>query len=216
MATLTTDLNITAKDVGGLASADAVAGFLTRLGYNTDARTALTAESIGLSGDSAAAIQSIELLSEDSEGFLRVVLVQLRSLTAKSRNDLARVLGKANVDHLLVLTSDFNTLEFVLLHKRRRETRGPGGVIRVQVVPLAFAVARKAPATKELRTIRRFTWTCRDGLEQFDKARPPRSSMPGTAGSMDRISISTRTRPKRIPAPASLALWNRESPIGSS
>ena len=169
MATLTTDLNITGKDISGLTSADAVAGFLTSLGYNTDARVLLTAESIGLTGDSAAAIKSIELLSEDAEKFLRVVFVQLRSLTAKSRNDLARVLGKTNVDHLLILTSDFSTLEFVLLHKRRRETRGPGGITRVQVVPLAFAVDRKAPATKELRTIRRFTWTCRDGLEQFDK-----------------------------------------------
>ena len=171
MATLTTDLNITARDISGLTSVDAVAGFLTQLGYNTDRRALLTPEAIGLAGDSATAIKSIEVLSEDSEGFLRVVFVQLRSLTAKSRNDLARVLGKTNVDHLLILTSDFSVLEFVLLHKRRRESRGPGGVTRVEVVPLAFAVVRKAPATKELRTIRRFTWTSRDGLEQYDKLR---------------------------------------------
>ena len=38
-------------------------------------------------GDPAAAIQLIEVLSEDSEGFLRVVFVRLRSLTAKSRNE---------------------------------------------------------------------------------------------------------------------------------
>jgi len=171
MATLTTDLNITARDISGLTSADAVAGFLTQLGYNTDRRSALTPESIGLAGDSAAAMKSIEVLSEDAEGFLRVVFVQLRSLTAKSRNDLARVLGRTNVDHLLILTSDFSVLEFVLLHKRRRESRGPVGITRVEVVPLAFAVVRKAPATKELRTIRRFTWTSRDGLEQYDKLR---------------------------------------------
>ena len=30
---------------------------------------------------------------------------------------------------------------------------------------------RKAVATKELRTLRRLTWTSRDGLEQFDKLR---------------------------------------------
>jgi hypothetical protein len=64
---------------------------------------------------------------------LRVVFVHLRSLTAKSRNDLARVLGRTNVDHLLVLTSDFDTLEFVLLDKRRREARRPV-VQRIQVV----------------------------------------------------------------------------------
>lgn len=131
----------------------------------------MTAEAIGLTGDSAAAIKQIELLSEDAEGFLRVVFVQLRSLTAKSRYDLARVLGKSNVDHLLILTSDFSTIEFVLLDKRRREQRGPISVQRIQVVPLSVAVARKSPETRELRTIRRFTWTQRDGLEQFDKLR---------------------------------------------
>jgi len=171
MTSHTTDLDLTAKHVSGLTSADALASFLASLGYDTSARTALTPESIGLSGETATAVCAIELLSEDPEGFLRVVFVQLRSLAAKSRNDLARVLGRANVDHLLILTSNFDALEFVLLDKRKRESRGPGGQTRVQVVPLALAVARKSPDTKQLRTIRRFTWTCRDGLEQYDKLR---------------------------------------------
>ena len=166
-----TDLNLTPKDFQGLTSADAVAGFLTALGYDTSSRKSLTPESIGLSGDFAAPLRAIEVLSEDAEGFLRVVFVQLRSLTAKSRNDLARVLGRTNVDHLLILTSDFETLEFVLLDKRRRESRGPVDVQRIQVVPLSLAVARKSVGTRELRAIRRFTWTSRDGLEQFDKLR---------------------------------------------
>ncbi|MEQ8846682.1 hypothetical protein [Botrimarina sp.] len=124
-----------------------------------------------MSGDSAAAVRSVEVLSEDGEGFLRVVFVRLRSLTAKSRNDLSRVLGRSNVEHLLVLTSDFSTIEFVLLHKRRREVRGPTKSAGIQVVPLMVAVDRKAPSGKELRALRRFTWTTRDGLEQYDKLR---------------------------------------------
>ena len=78
------------------------------------AQTAVRAQLAHLSGDSATPVRAIEILSEDAEGFLRVVFVHLRSLTAKSRNDLARVLGRTNVDHLLVLTSDFDTLEFVI------------------------------------------------------------------------------------------------------
>ena len=128
----TTDVQLTGRDISNLASADATAAFLTSLGYDTGGRTRLTAESIGLSGDSATPIQSIELMSEDPEGFLRVLLVQLRSLTAKSRNDLARVLGKTNVDHLLILTSNFDTLEFVLLDKRKREGRGPGDAAKYE------------------------------------------------------------------------------------
>jgi hypothetical protein len=167
----TIDLDITAADVAKLSSADAVAEFFAALGYRIDDRQPLTAESIGLAGEAAAPIRDIEVLSDDEDGFLRVLFVRLRSLTAKSRNDLARVLGRTNVDHLLVLTSDFSTLEFVLLDKRRREGRGPAAGQRIQVVPLVFAVDRKGVGTKELRTIRRFTWTGRDGLEQFDKLR---------------------------------------------
>lgn len=165
------DLDIAPAQVSQLASADALAAFFSALGYNTGGRKPLTPESIGLTGDAAAALREIELLAEDEDGFLRVLFVRLRALTARSRTDLARVLGRTNVDHLLVLTSDFRTLEFVLLDKRRREQRGPGGVQRVQVVPLVFAVDRKSAGTSELRTVRRFTWTSRDGLEQFDKLR---------------------------------------------
>ena len=166
-----TDLNLAAKDISRLSSTEAVAGFLSSLGYDTGRRKPLTPEAIGLAGEAAAAIRSLELLAEDADGDLRVVLVQLRSLTAKSRNDLARVLGRTNVEHLLILTSNFDTLEFVLLAKRRRDRRNLDEVQRFQVVPLSLAVDRKAVGTQELRAIRRFTWTCRDGIEQFDKLR---------------------------------------------
>jgi hypothetical protein len=166
-----TDLNLSPKDLQGLTSPDAVAAFLTKLGYDTGRRKPLSAESIGLAGDAATAIKSIEVLAEDDEGFLRIVFVHLRSLTAKSRNDLSRVLGRTAIDHLLILTSDFDVLEFVLLDKRRRESRGPVDVQRVQVVPLSLAVPRKAVSTREMKAIRRLTWTSRDGLEQYDKLR---------------------------------------------
>ena len=168
---LTTDLDLSAASVASLTSGDGVAAFFTSLGYRTGVRTPLSAEAIGLAGDAAAPIREIELIAEDDDGFMRVVLVHLKSLTAKCRTDLARVLGRTNIDHLLVLTSDFATFEFVLLDKRRREARGPIGGQRIQVVPLVFAVDRKGVASKELRTLRQFTWTTRDGLEQFDKLR---------------------------------------------
>jgi len=168
---LATDLNITAQEIAGLVSVDAVAAFFQTLGYDTARRSGLTPQAIGLAGESASPIKSIEVLSEDAEGFLRVVFVQLRSLTAKSRNDLARVLGKTALDHLLVLTSNFDTLEFVLLHKRKEQRRGPGAVDRVQVVPLSITVDRRSPEKKELKALRRFTWTCRDALDQYDKLR---------------------------------------------
>lgn len=165
------DLDLNEKDVTGLGSVDAVASFFTKLGYDTSNRAALTPEAIGLAGDSAKALKRIELLSEDSEQFLRVVFAQPKSLTAKVRNDLARVLGKSTIDHLLVLSPDFDSLEFVYLDKRRKESKGPAGIERVQVIPKFISLDRRRPSRLDLRTLRRFTWTCRDALDQFDKLR---------------------------------------------
>ncbi len=167
----TTDLDLTAKEVTELASPDAITAFLTKLGYDTADRTALSPEAVGLSGESASAIKKIELLSEDPEQFLRVVFAQPKSLTAKVRNDLVRVLGKSNVDHMLILASDFDNLEFVFLDKRKKEQKGPVAGERIQVVPKTINVSRRNPTRLDLRTLRRFTWTCKDALEQFDKLR---------------------------------------------
>src|SRR5262249_12006773 len=110
------DLDLTDKEVAGLASPDALTAFLTKLGDDTAQRASLSPKAIGLVGESASAIKRIELLSEDPEQFLRVVFAQPKSLTAKVRNDLVRVLGRTNIDHLLILASDFDTLEFVFLN----------------------------------------------------------------------------------------------------
>ena len=165
------DLDLSPRQIATLTTVDAIGQFFSDLGYRTNARQALSPEAIGLAGEAATPIRQIDLLAEDEDGFLRVDFVQLKALTAKSRNEITRVLGRTNVDHLLVLTSDFASLEFVLIDKRRRESRGPAASQRIQVVPLVFAIDRKAVGTRELRTIRRFTWTSRDGLEQFDKLR---------------------------------------------
>src|SRR5271157_26517 len=118
MAVLKTDLDLTTRDLAGLTSPDALAALLSRLGYDTGRRTVLTPSSLGLSGDTAASIRSIELLSEDPDGFLRVLFVQPRSLTAKVRNDLVRILGKSNEDYLVILAASFDRIEFVLLDKK--------------------------------------------------------------------------------------------------
>ena len=167
----TTDIDLTGKDVAELASPDAITALLTKLGYDTADRTPLSPEAVGLSGESASPIKRIELLSEDPEQFLRVVFAQSKSLTAKVRNDLVRVLGKSNLDHLLILASDFDTLEFVFLDKRKKEQKGPGGGERIQIVPKTFKVDRRNSTPLERRILRRFTWTCKDALEQFDKLR---------------------------------------------
>lgn len=119
----TADLNLTPKDISHLALTDAVARWPTMLGYDTSRPKPLTPESIGL----AAAIKQRELLTEDSEGFLRVVLVQFRGAHGQKPLRPGPRAGADERRSLLILTRDFSTLVFVLLDKRRRESRGPVG-----------------------------------------------------------------------------------------
>lgn len=165
------DTDLTPKDISELASVDALAGFLTRLGYPTGCRETLSVTAFGLSGETADAIRSMELLAEDEERFFRVVFVQLRSLTAKARHDIARNLGKRSADHLLILASSFDSIEFVLIDKETKQRHAPGGGAGVRVIPRVVTVERKSPGLVERRILRRLTWTGKDGLDQFDKLR---------------------------------------------
>src|SRR4051812_12224680 len=108
------DLDLQSEDVSRLTSADAVAAFLAKLGYPTAHRQSIPPDAVGLA-DAEKNIQHMELLSEDPEGFLRVVFAQLRSVTAKARGDLVRAFGKQQQDYLFILTKDFEALEFVLI-----------------------------------------------------------------------------------------------------
>ena len=167
---LNMDVDVTAQDLAALSSADAVAGFLDQLGYDTSKRAALTPQALGLT-DSDDAFQNLELLSEDDEGFLRIVFAQVRSITAKARNDLVRTLGRFSQDHLIILTSNFQVIEFVLIDKIKRRRYGPAAMAAYKPVPKVYSVHRKAPSRLDLRIIRRLTFTQHDGLDQFDKLR---------------------------------------------
>ncbi len=164
------DVDVSQRDLAALTSPDLLTGFLSRLGYDTSKRGTLKPEAIGLS-DPDQVFRHMELLSEDKEGFLRVIFAQVRSITAKARNDLVRTLGRFSQDHLIILTSDFQVLEFVLIDKVKRRQHGPATVAAYKPVPKVYSVQRKAPGRLDLRILRRLTFTQSDGLDQFDKLR---------------------------------------------
>ena len=159
------DLDLTPEDLSRLISVDALAAFFQRLGYSTAKRATIPAQAVGLDG--VGDIRQIELVSEDADGFLRVVFVQLRSVTAKVRNTLVRTFGQQNQDYLLVLTSDFEALEFVLIEKVRHQRKGPGGDSITKPQARVFVVPRRWPQNM-LRIIRRLTFTARDETGQPD------------------------------------------------
>lgn len=153
------DIDLTPEDVAQLTSADALAALFQRLGYDTGKRAVVPAQAVGLDGNSD--IQHIELLSEDAEGFLRIVFVRLRSVTAKARNLVVRTFGRQTQDYLLILASDFESLEFVLIEKLRQQRKGPVGDVITTPQAKVFVVPRRWPQAM-LRILRRLTFTACD------------------------------------------------------
>jgi hypothetical protein len=113
----TFDVDLGRQEIQGLSSADAIAAFFARLGYNTDARTTQTAGNLGITADSTVRpIKKIELIA-DQEGFLQVYLFELQSVTVAHTRTLARAFRNRAGNYLLILTSDYDRLDFVLLEK---------------------------------------------------------------------------------------------------
>jgi hypothetical protein len=93
------DIDLSRQDVQALSSADGVAAFFARLGYNTDARTAQTPGNLGITADSTVRpIKEIELIA-DQEGLLQVYLFELQSVTVTHTHGRSHWrLAKSHVD----------------------------------------------------------------------------------------------------------------------
>ena len=153
------------------SSADAFTGFFARLGYDTNARTFQTPGNLGISADSTLRpIKRIELIA-DREALFQVYLFELKSVTVAHTRALARALRNRAGNFLLVLTSDYEKLDFVLL-ERYLPPAAPGGTIgerHVGVRPRTLTVERRKPERRALRVLKRLTWTESDGFAQYDK-----------------------------------------------
>ena len=166
------DIDLTRQDIQSLSSADGFAAFFARLGYNTDARTAQTAGNLGITADSTVRpIKKIELIA-DQEGLLQVYLFELQSVTVAHTRALARAFRNRAGNYLLILTSDYDRLDFVLLEKYLPvdSTDSSGlGQKQVGIRPRILTVERLKPGTVHLRVLRRLTWTESDPFGQYDK-----------------------------------------------
>ncbi len=166
------DCELATKDVQDLANADAVAAFFARLGYHTDSRTEQTAANLGITAEGAARpIERIELIA-DQEGLLQVYLFEVKSVTVTHIRALARAFRNRAGNYLLVLTSDYERLDFVLVEKYLPSAAAEAKTIgqrQVAVRPRMLTVERRKPARVHLRVLRRFTYTEADPLAQYDK-----------------------------------------------
>lgn len=166
------DIELGPHDIQVLSGADAVAAFFARLGYNTDARIPQIPANLGITAEGVARpINKIELIA-DQEGFFQVYLFELTSVTVSHTRALARTFRNRAGNYLLVLTSDYERLDFVLLEKYLPPESDNSSTIaqrQVGVRPRVLTVNRRKPDRIHLRVLRRFTWTESDPFAQYDK-----------------------------------------------
>ncbi|HEU0000322.1 MAG TPA: hypothetical protein VFQ36_05460, partial [Ktedonobacteraceae bacterium] len=178
---LNDDYELSRLDVLELSSRDALAAFFAKLGYATNERLVQRAGAMGFSNEALkAAITHIERLASEDGGLLEVYLVELKSVTVTVTRALVNAFRNLSVTFpLLVLTDDYQRLDFVLVERyssplKVAEGNAPPGLPnpaapQVGVRPRILTVNRHKPGEVELRVLRRFSFTESDSFAQNDK-----------------------------------------------
>ena len=167
------DNNVSTSDVQTLATRDGVVAFFAALGYRTDSRQPQTAAAMGITAASLERhIRYIERVAIHDDGAepLDVYLIELTSVTVAATHWLARTLRNRAGNYLLILTDDYERIDFVLLQRYLRATAAsPMLTQQVAVRPRVLTVNRRDPNQVQLRVLRRFTYTEADSDAQYDK-----------------------------------------------
>ena len=152
---MTDDRNLSASDVQTLATRDGVAAFFAALGYSTDTRQPQSVSAMGITaGYLSRQIRHIERIAVHDDGAepLDSYLVELTSVTVAATQGLARALRNRAGNYLLVLTDDYERLDFVLLQRSLPGTpASPMAARQVSVRPRILTVNRRNPSQVQLR-----------------------------------------------------------------
>ena len=170
---MTDDSNISVADVQTMATRDGVAAFFAALGYRTDSRQPQSVSAMGITaGPLSRQIEHIERIAVHDDGAepIDLYLIELTSVTIAATQGLARALRNRAGNYMLVLTDDYERLDFVLLQRSLPGT--PASLMtarQVSVRPRILTVNRRNPSQVQLRVLRRFTYTESDADAQYDK-----------------------------------------------
>ena len=167
------DKNLKRNDIQTLSSKDGIASFFATLGYDTEVRLPQTATALGITAASLQRqVKDIEQLAVQDDGAesLYVYLVELTSVTVAATQSLARALRNRTGNYLLVLTNDYERIDFVLLERILPQLSSSSfSQSQVSVMPRTLTVNRRNPSKVDLRVLRRFTCTEADSDAQYDK-----------------------------------------------
>src|SRR2546421_2993686 len=171
------DYELSRDDIQDLSSRDALAAFFAKLGYDTNDRLVQNVAAMGFTSDNLkSAITHIERLASQDGRMFEVYLFELKSVTIANTQGIVRTFRNRPGDYLLVLTDDYQRLDFVLVERyssefsRPQETFGlPSTSRQVGVRPRILTVYRRTPAEVALRVLRRFSYTESDTIAQYEK-----------------------------------------------
>ena len=173
MTKATNDLPLTAARIGQIENADQLVAFFSELGYNVDRSIKIDHATLGMdSADLRQQIQRIRRVGEDpADGNIVIYLFEVRSVTVSLTQTIARRFRERTEDALLVLTKDFETLDFILLEREVAAGTRLGSGLRQIIRPRSLTVNRRNPDPVALRVLKRFTVTEEDSVFQWDKLR---------------------------------------------
>ncbi len=163
------DVKIDNQDIQELSGVDSVTAFFARLGYRTDVRIEQSPGNLGINAEGTVKpIKRIELIA-DQEGALQVYIFELTSVTIANTRAIVRTFRERAGNYLLILTSLYDRLDFVLAEKYLPPlpTGRSIGVVSVGVRPRILSVDRRKPAAVDLRVLRRFSYTESDPYTQY-------------------------------------------------
>jgi hypothetical protein len=170
------DIELSREDIQLLSNSDALDAFFAKLGYNTNDRLIQNIAAMGFTSDNLkAAITHIARLASQDGRLFEVYLFELKSVTIANTQGIVRAFRNRPGDYLLVLTDDYQRLDFVLVERytssQSQETSSltPSIPRQVGVRPRLLTVNRRNPDDIALRVLRRFSYTEGDVFAQYDK-----------------------------------------------
>ncbi len=177
---LTEDYELSREDMQLLSSRDALAAFFAKLGYDTNDRLIQNVAAMGFTSDNLkSAITHIERLASQDGRMFEVYLFELKSVTVAHTQAIVRAFRNRPGDYLLVLTDDYQRLDFVLVERYTSEiprpqsqepfSLTPSAPRQVGVRPRVLTVNRRNPDEVALRVLRRFSYTESDTIAQYEK-----------------------------------------------
>lgn len=164
------DKDLRPEHIQSISNASEVAGFFSYLGYNTSERITQSPANLGITNENLLKeIKNTELIA-NQETLLQVYLFELSSVTIANTQALVRVFRNRVGNYLLVLTSDFSRIDFVLIERILPDDKTEGiGTKQASIRPRILTVDRLKPTRVDLRVLRRFSYTEVDPIAQYEK-----------------------------------------------